>query len=222
MAQPVPRLFSPAAPARILICDDHSVFRSGLRMIIDGENDLVAADEAAHGGEALERLAAAPVDLVVLDLTMPGVDGLQTLKRIKAEHPGVRVLVLTVHKKNRLIREALRYGADGYVSKEEDDQVILDAIRLILRGEPAISTGFPRGPGEPAGRLRRDPELQKLSARELEVLVLVGRGLSSKMIGDELGIRHTTVNKHIEHIKSKLSIPRKAALIRFALDKKLG
>lgn len=208
-------------PARVLICDDHSIFRMGLRMIIEGEPDLQLVAEASDGCQALERLARTPADLAVLDLTMPALDGIESLKRIKVRFPNVRVLVLTVHKNNMLIRQALRFGADGYVSKEEDGDVILNAIRMTLQGQPAISTGFPRAAGEPTPRPDRDPDLQKLSARELQVLALVGGGLSSKMIGTELGISHTTVNKHIEHIKAKLGIPRKAALIRFALDKRL-
>ncbi|MEQ9365938.1 MAG: response regulator transcription factor [Leptospirales bacterium] len=207
----------------IVIADDHFLIRSGLRILLESEPDLRVIGEAADGPSLLEILADRLCDLVILDLTMPALDrGLSTLSLIRQEYPSVAVLVLTVHKNQETIARALNLGARGYVIKEEAEGIILGAVRKVLSGEIAISTGFS---GVSAAQLEqavpesaaRDESLALLSGREQEVLHCVARGYTSKRIGAELGISHTTVNKHVEHIKQKLGINRKAGLIRFAL-----
>ncbi|MCR9145341.1 MAG: response regulator transcription factor [bacterium] len=205
----------------IVIADDHFLIRSGLRILLESEPDLRVIGEAADGPQLLEILADHLCDLVILDLTMPALDGgLSTLSLIRQQYPSVAVLVLTVHKNQETIARALNLGARGYVIKEEAESIILGAVRKVLSGEIAISTGFSGiSPAQinciaPADD---DESLALLSGREQEVLHCVARGYTSKRIGAELGISHTTVNKHVEHIKQKLGINRKAGLIRFAL-----
>lgn len=209
---------------RIIIADDHFLIRSGLRLLLEAEADLEVVGEAASGKELLDLLAGRSCDLVILDLTMPGMDGIAALERLKAGFPEIQVLVLTVHKNQEFIRKALNRGACGYVIKEEQEHIILNAVRKTLNGETAISTGFsqPRFTSPEPATPRREGQLATLSDRELQVLICVAQGHSSKMIGTELGISYTTVNKHIEHIKQKLGIHRKAALIRYALSKGLN
>lgn len=209
----------------IVIADDHFLIRSGLRVLLESEPDLHVIGEAADGTRLLEILSDRICDLVILDLTMPALDGgLSTLSLIRKEYPSVAVLVLTVHKNQETIARALNLGARGYVIKEEAEGIILGAVRKVLSGEIAISTGFSGiNPGQienvtPAAAGYNE-SLALLSGREQEVLHCVARGYTSKRTGVELGISHTTVNKHVEHIKQKLGINRKAGLIRFALTR---
>jgi DNA-binding NarL/FixJ family response regulator len=214
---------------RIVIADDHFLIRSGLRILLESEPDLEIIGEAGNGCELLEILATRTCDLVILDLSMPALDGLETLERIQTEFPRVHVLVLTVHKNQQTIAQALNRGARGYVIKEEQEAIILGAVRKVLSGDIAISTGFSALASQTALALSTDPEetdrhdstLALLSGREREVLLCVAQGHTSKRIGAELGISHTTVNKHVEHIKQKLGIHRKAGLIRFAVSRGL-
>lgn len=213
-------------PATIAIADDHFLIRSGLRILLESEPGLRVIGEAADGEGLLEILRDQPCQLVILDLTMPDLEsGLSTLDRVRAEYPDTAVLVLTVHKHEETIARALNQGARGYVIKEEAESIILGAVHKVLRGEIAISTGFSAPTTEawpPRAHLSPpadDASHSLLSGREQEVLACVGRGYTSKRIGKQLGISHTTVNKHVEHIKQKLGINRKAGLIRYVLSR---
>lgn len=210
---------------RIVIADDHFLIRSGLRILLESEPDLEVIGEAADAAGLMEILSERQCDLVILDLTMPALDGgLSTIDRIRQDYPRVAVLVLTVHKNQETIAQALNRGARGYVIKEEAESIILGAVRKVLSGEIAISTGFSGNGADQLVAARqenrgRDESLALLSGREQEVLHCVARGYTSKRIGVELGISYTTVNKHVEHIKQKLGINRKAGLIRFVLTR---
>ena len=210
---------------RIVIADDHFLIRSGLRILLESEPDLEVIGEAADAAGLMEILSERHCDLVILDLTMPALDGgLSTIDRIRQDYPRVAVLVLTVHKNQETIAQALNRGARGYVIKEEAESIILGAVRKVLSGEIAISTGFSGNGADQLVAARqenrgRDESLALLSGREQEVLHCVARGYTSKRIGVELGISYTTVNKHVEHIKQKLGINRKAGLIRFVLTR---
>ena len=210
---------------RIVIADDHFLIRSGLRILLESEPDLEVIGEAADAAGLMEILSERQCDLVILDLTMPALDGgLSTIDRIRQDYPRVAVLVLTVHKNQETIAQALNRGARGYVIKEEAESIILGAVRKVLSGEIAISTGFSGNGADQLVAARqenrgRDESLALLSGREQEVLHCVARGYTSKRIGVELGISYTTVNKHVEHIKQKLGINRKAGLMRFVLTR---
>ncbi len=209
-----------AAPARILLADDHALVRAGLRLIIDAEPDLTVVAEAANGYEAVQRAAETPLDLVILDIAMPRMTGIQAAREIHRSHPDLRLLMLSMYDNEQYFFESLKAGASGYVLKSVADRDLLEACRATLRGEPFLY------PGAVTSLIREwlqrtragtPPPDNILTAREEEILKLVAEGYSSRGIADTLVISVKTVDRHRANILQKLGLRDRLALTRYAI-----
>jgi two-component system response regulator NreC len=210
---------------RILIADDHAVVRAGLRLLIDGQEDMEVVGEAADGWQTVQQALALRPDLVLLDITMPGLNGLEVASEIKRKAPDIRLLVLTMHDDEAYLRQFLQIGVSGYVVKQAADTEVVDAVRAVGRGETFI---YPSLAGVLVDRYLDRPGPAKeagangeLTARETEVLRLVAQGYTSQQIADRLSISVNTVLTHRAHIMEKLDLRGRAELVRYALAKGL-
>lgn len=201
-----------SAPIRLLVVDDHTLFRRGLVALLATEGDLVVAGEAADAGEAARRARELQPDVILLDNHLPGVTGIAALAGLKEAAPAARVLMLTVSEDESDLSAALRAGAQGYVLKTIDGDMLAQAIRRTMRGESVVS---PEMTGKLVQALRSmyggeppptsDP-LAALSPREREILEHIARGASNKAIARTLDIAETTVKIHVQHILRKLGL----------------
>jgi two-component system, NarL family, response regulator NreC len=197
---------------RIVLADDHALFRQGLRKIIEGVADLEVAGEAGDGLELLSLLETTNPDLVILDISMPRLRGIEAMREVKKSFPEVKVLVLTMHRE--YLHQALSAGAEGYLLKEDADRELFSAIDKVRQGRIYIS---PRLRAELADDEIPVPE--PLSARETEVLNLIAGGKSNREIAEILFISIRTVEAHRATILSKLNLKNTADLVRFAIEK---
>lgn len=219
-----------AKPYRILIADDHAVVRRGLRSLLESQPGIEVCCEASTGAEALEYVRRAKPDMVVLDLTMPEMNGLDVTRAVREESPSTAVLVLTMHFSEELAREVLRAGALAYVLKSDADSELLTAIDHVRHNQPfftsalAISMAhtFVHGPGDAAGGPGEKPlPGSPLTNREVEVIQLLAEGKSNKEAAVELGVSTRTVESHRNHIMHKMSFRSFSELVRFAVRNKL-
>jgi DNA-binding NarL/FixJ family response regulator len=198
---------------RILLVDDHPVVRLGLRGMLDAEPDLSVVGEASSGDEGLAVALAERPDIVLMDLRMPGGDGVSATERILAAVPGTRVLVLTTYESDRDILRAIEAGAGGYLLKDASPAELADAVRAAARGETVLAPSV----ASTLVRQVRAPAPPALSARETEVLRLVGRGLTNADIGRELFISEATVKTHLLRIFNKLDVTDRTAAVTTAM-----
>jgi DNA-binding NarL/FixJ family response regulator len=198
---------------RILICDDHPVVRSGLRGMINSQPDLEVVAEAAEGSEAVALTDRFGPDVVLMDLRMPGMDGVTATAGIKAGHPDTNVLILTTYDTDADILRALEKGATGFLLKDEREDRIFDAIREAARGKSALAPGVASRLVE---RLRGDADA-RVSDREIEILMLVAQGQSNREIARQLHISDSTVKAHMLHIFDKLGVTDRTAAVTTAL-----
>jgi NarL family two-component system response regulator YdfI len=207
---------------RILIADDHLIIREGLRLILETEDDFVLAGEASDGAEALRKAAEVQPDVILMDLRMPGMDGLTAIERLRAEQPHIAVVILTTFNEDELMRRGLRAGARGYLLKDTDRQTLFNNIRAAARGEtllkPEIMARLLAEPVSHTAGSSSQPG-QELTEREREVLAAVGRGERSKEIALRLGITERTVKAHLASIYSKLGVDSRAAAIAAAAQR---
>ena len=212
---------------RILIVDDHPVVRAGLRTLLSGQPDMEVVGEANDGATAVERAEELMPDVVVMDITMGGMGGLEATHNIKARVPQTKVLVLTIHKSVEYLRRALEAGATGYVLKQAADTELAVAIRVVYRGEIFVYPVFTR---VLLGDLTQDKETTEraqpdsyelLSPREKEVLRLVALGYTSRQIADQLFLSVKTVGTYRGRLMAKLDLRSRPALVRYALDRGL-
>lgn len=207
----------PGRPARkaILIVDDHPLLRRGLAALIESEPDLAVCGEAATCAAALEAVGESQPDLVIVDLVLESNDGLDLVKKMKARHPEIPALVLSMHDEAVYAERALRAGARGYVTKQRLDDTVLVAIRRLLDGETHMSdTLQARLAAKFVGGRTRDADspLDALSDRELQVFRLIGHGRSTRQIAETLDLSVKTIESHREHIKQKLGLESAAEL----------
>ncbi|MEN8184821.1 MAG: response regulator transcription factor [Myxococcota bacterium] len=203
----------------ILVADDHSIVREGLRRVIEAEADLEVCGEAGDGREVLDAVARRRPDFVILDIGMPGLGGLETLERLRATHPEVKVLLLSVHVEAPIVESAISLGADGYLLKDGRASEILAAVRAIQRGGNYFSPPVAREIAEQLRRPKRssrDP-FSLLSRREREVLLLIVDGMSAREIAERLGISAKTVEAHRTSLMRKLGVRKATELVRYAL-----
>ncbi|NEC91021.1 response regulator transcription factor [Streptomyces sp. SID12501] len=205
---------------RILLADDHALVRRGVRLILDREPDLEVVAEAGDGAEAIEMARTHEVDLVVMDIAMPRMTGLQATRELLALKPGARVLMLTMHDNEQYFFQALKAGASGYVLKSVADRDLVEACRAAMRDEPFLYPGAVTALiRNYLDRVRHGEELpeQVLTAREEEVLKLVAEGHSSKEIAEMLFISIKTVHRHRENMLHKLGMRDRLELTRYAI-----
>lgn len=207
---------------RILLVDDHLLFRKGLARLLDAQPDFEVVGEATDGLEAVAQTQSLHPDLVLMDIRMPNCDGLEATRRIKAQMPDVRVVMLTVSEDEQDLATAVRYGADGYLLKDLLPETLFQYLRGVMLGEVPISRTM-------TGKLFRQlaqrsrPAAQSaisgvLSVRECEVLALVVDGYSNQEIAEELGIAHNTVKNHLRSILTKLGVKNRAQAAAYAVS----
>jgi len=211
---------------RLLLVDDHALFRKGVADFLAAERDIELVGEADDGAQALEMARELMPDVVLMDISMPRMDGLEATRRIMAEIPYVRIVILTVSDSDRSLFDAVRSGAQGYLLKSVAPQALLDTLRGVVRGEASISQAM-------ATRLldylaRDSPQTAppgtpgpRLTQREQEVLGLVAQGKSNKEIAAALGIAENTVKNHLKNILEKLHLENRVQAATFALRQEL-
>ncbi|MBI5664794.1 MAG: response regulator transcription factor [Nitrospirae bacterium] len=208
----------------IILADDHALFRKGLKGIIERAPGLEVTGEAGDGIELLKLLGASAPDMVILDISMPNLRGIETLREMKARHPEVKSLVLTMHKDKEYLRQSISAGADGYMLKEEADPALFAAIDRLRQGKMYVSPQLTDDMVMDWARTRRDdihPTLnsEALTTREREILKLIAEGKASKDIADLLYISPRTVDRHRSNIILKLRIRNVADLVKYAIQK---
>jgi DNA-binding NarL/FixJ family response regulator len=220
---------SAGARKRILVVDDHPIVRQGLVLLINREPDLVVCGEAEEASGAMHVLASARPDVLILDISLNGPDGLDLLKILRASHPTLPVLILSMHDESIYAERALRAGANGYIMKQEATERVLVALRRILSGEIYVSDRIAdkllRHYITGSGTLRNS-SISDLSDRELEVFRLIGEGHGTRQIAEELHLSVKTVESYQAHIKEKLSLRSARELmqraIRWSMNEKAG
>lgn len=207
---------------RILLGDDHTVLRVGLRLLLNAEPDLEVRGEAADGEEVLKQVRELLPDVVLLDLTMPKMNGLECIEHILAGHPETKILVLTMHDDEEYLRAALRAGAKGYVLKKAADVELLSAIRTVARGEmfiyPSMAASILYHMVNPQSAGCKDKKAKTLSERETEVLRLLSLGHTNQEIADILFVSVKTVETYKARVMEKLELHKRAELVRYALQ----
>ena len=203
-------------PIRVLIADDHAVVRQGLRMFLELQADVEVVGEAADGEEAVAAAARLEPDVVLMDLVMPGTDGVEAIRRLRERGVASRVIVLTSFVDDDKLFPAVRAGAAGYLLKDVQPQELVSAIRAVYAGEspvdPAVAGRLLAEVADPAPRQR-----QPLTAREREVLVLIARGLPNKLIARDLGVSEKTVKTHVSSILGKLGLTDRTQAALYAV-----
>ena len=210
---------------RVFVVDDHPIVRQGLALLIDQEPDLEVCGEAEEAETALAAIAASRPDVLLLDISLPGPDGIDLLKTIRATDPALPVLVLSMHDESMYAERALRAGANGYIMKQEATENVLVALRRILRGEMYVSDRMAStmlrqiasGAGKPG-----QATISRLSDRELEVFRLIGEGHATRQIAEELHLSVKTVESYQAHIKEKLALQSARDLVQRAIEWKLA
>ena len=207
-----------SGPARLLIADDHDLVREGLRAVLAGEEDLEVVGEATDGQQALQMCRSLEPDLVLMDVRMPKIDGLEATRAIKEEMPGVSVVMVTMHENPDYLLEAIRAGAAGYILKDAEGEKLVRAVRRTLNGESPVAQDLAmqllmhmanetQKDGVPArANKHRDAMPGGITPREVEVLRLLAQGRTNPEIAHELEISRGTVKIHVQHIIAKLGV----------------
>jgi DNA-binding NarL/FixJ family response regulator len=211
---------TPPWQLNVVLADDHQLVRQGVRRLLEPASGITVVGEAANGREVLDQLQLQAVDVIVLDLSMPGMPGMDLIRRIKADHPQVAVLVLTMHAEEQYVMRAFRCGANGYLTKDSAADELVLAIRKVAAGgayvAPTIAAQLAVGLAMPQQDLHR-----QLSDREYEVLrhIVAGRRLTD--IANDLHVSIKTISTHKAHILDKLRLTSTASLVRYALEHRL-
>lgn len=218
-ASPSPSL-NASPPRRVLVVDDHPIFRAGLIGLITGEDDLSLCGEAHNAAQALEAIDALKPDLALMDIGLPDKNGLELLKDIRAMHPGLAVLMISMHDESLYAERVLRAGGRGYIMKQEGPEKILGAIRRVLSGKVYVSDATSAAILDGMSGVRaRDTNtlVAKLTDREFEILTLISEGKDAPEIARQLHLSIKTVDTHRMHIRDKLSLKSNSELIHYAV-----
>jgi len=210
-----------ARQQRIMLVDDHPLVRRGLTQLINGEGDLFVCAEASSGEDALAAIDKVNPDLIVVDIALKGINGIELIKRLRSRLPNVKMLVASMHDESLFAERALRAGARGYINKEEAPENVIEAIRQVLSGGVFLSSvvkdrllSVMIDGGEPSDQSL----VETLSDRELEVFTLIGRGLTTREIANRLHLSVKTIETHRERVRSKLNISNSSELMRHAVQ----
>jgi DNA-binding NarL/FixJ family response regulator len=216
---------APPAKHRVFVVDDHPIVRQGLALLINQEPDLVVCGEAEKPDGVPAALARLRPDILVLDISLPGPEGLDLLKEIRAIDPDLPILVLSMHDESVYAERALRAGANGYIMKQEATDKVLVVLRRILQGEVCVSERVTSQMLQHITRRptkAKQPSIASLSDRELEVFHLIGAGYGTREIADELHLSVKTVEAYQAHIKDKLALRSARALVQRAIEWRLS
>jgi DNA-binding NarL/FixJ family response regulator len=215
-----PKCDSPEAK-RIVIVDDHPLFRKGLEELIQSDDSFAVCGEAGNAAEAMDVIRKLNPDMAIVDLSLPGANGIELIKNIRAEFPKLPVLVLSMHDESLYAVRALRAGADGYVMKHEAMANVIQAIREVFNGRPYLSPAMAAQVITKFAHRQVEGEtdaVERLSDRELEILELIGKGHEVRQIAKLLHLSPKTVETHRAHIKDKLDLKNSREVARFALQ----
>jgi two-component system response regulator NreC len=203
---------------RVLIADDHAIVRAGLRALLVEEAEFKLVGEAVGGYEAIELVEKTNPDVLILDLSMPDLDGISVTRKIKPQYPDMKILILTLHEDEALLKEAIKAGAAGYILKRAAEAELISAIRVILRGDlyvdPALVRGLFQEPQQ--SQVEQKNPTESLTPRETEILRLIVEGYTNRQIGQELNISIRTVEGHRANISDKLGLHSRVELVRYA------
>lgn len=208
---------------KVLIADDHAIVRTGLRALLNSEPSMKLVGEATGGYEAIELAGKSNADILVLDISMPDLDGISVTKKIKSQFPDLRILILTVHEDEALLREAIRVGAAGYILKRAAETELISGIRAIMGGgfyvDPSMVRALLSDEIKPTATLRESVE--PLTHREKEILKLIVQGYTNRQTAEELNISTRTVEGHRANLAAKLGLHSRVELVRYARERGL-
>lgn len=204
--------------ARVVIADDHAIVRAGLRSLIHDEIGLELVGEAAGGYEAIDLVQKNRPDVLVLDISMPDLDGISVTRKLKPDFPELHILILTLHEDEALVKEAIKAGASGYILKRAAETELISAIQVILRGDMYIDPAMLRALfSEPrTDSTRQNLPAETLTPREIEILKLIVEGYTNRQISEQLTISIRTVEGHRGNISDKLGLHSRLELVRYA------
>jgi len=207
-------------PIHILIADDHGVLRAGLRALLNAEPNLEVIAEASDGNDALRLASELRPDIVLLDISMPGPSGIEVTRRLKEALPELRVLILTAHEDESMLREAVQAGAAGYIIKRAVESELINAIHAVWRGDlyvhPAMTRALLRETS--LFPVSAEPAVESLTPREIEVLRLIAKGYTNGQIAKELNLSVRTVESHRANLMGKLELRSRVELVRYAME----
>ena len=206
---------------RIVVCDDHTIVREGLKQILSGQSDFEVVAEAADGHEAMKRVRELEFDVLLLDMSMPGKSGVDLIKQVKSEKPKLRILVLTMHEEHQYAVRAIRAGASGYLTKEGASSQLVTAIRKVASGGAYISAEVAEQLALNAMPDSQGPLHAALSDREFQVFRMIAEGKSVSEIAERLNLSVKTVSTHKANLLQKMNMTTQGELIRYALENNL-
>lgn len=198
----------------VLLTDDHQLIIDGLKSLLKDQEDINVSAEANNGREALRILSFLPIDVVLMDIDMPVMNGIETLKEIKKHYPHVKVIILSMHNEAGMIKSLIDLGANGYLLKSCTQDEVVSAIRKVAAGQSCFSTDVTMALLNPT---HPEQKAEILTERETEILKLIAAGFSNKEVGDKLFISHRTVDTHRTNLMKKLSVNNIAGLISYAI-----
>lgn len=204
-------------PVRILLADDHALVRAGIRSLLAGLDDVVVVAEAADGREALRLMAQHQPDVALVDISMPGLNGLETLVCARKERPRTRIVILSMHKDDEYVRRALRWGAAGYLLKSATREELELAVRAVARGEVWLSSAISKEVVTAYARAGKSSSLEDITGRQREILQLIAEGHSTKEIAQRLDLSVKTVEGHRTQLMERLGIHGISGLVRYAI-----
>lgn len=206
---------------RLMIVDDHAIVREGLKQLFSLVADISVVGIAVNGADALESLRKQDVNLLLLDMTMPGISGVELITRIRVQNASLPILVLSMHNEPQIARRALGAGASGYLTKDSDPEVLLAAIRKVASGGRYIDSHVAEAMAFDTGQSAEQPAHELLSEREFHILRLLVKGKSVNDIADELIISNKTVSTHKARLMQKLNLQNNAELVRYGVEQQL-
>ncbi len=205
---------------KVLLVDDHAVVRAGFRMMLASNENIEIAAEADRGETACQLYLEKQPDVVILDLSMPGIGGLECIRRIRLRDPSAKILIFSVHDERVFINRAIEAGASGYLSKSSDPKIVVEAVRRIAAGQPFFESGGPAPRSEKKDRLPTETGYQTmlncLSPREFDIFCLLAKGMTARKIAGELCLGYKTVANYGTQIKTKLNVSTVAELAHIA------